>query len=101
MRETQQQAGGDHALAVPADDHWDGAQLRAVGFLDGSVEGVGIDTGDSKIVEFLMPQNTRRAAGRVSQVYEPRYSLVRWPLIPYLRQSLRIVDSASRPEKRR
>ena len=40
-----------------ADDHRDITQLRTVSFLDGSVEGVAVEMGDSEIMEFLVSCN--------------------------------------------
>ena len=57
-------AGGDHAPVAAADDYRNVAQLRAVAFLNGGVEGVAVEMGDGETVEFLVPKDTLRAAGR-------------------------------------
>ena len=43
---------GDHAALAAADDHRLGGKRRIVAFLDRGVEGVAIDMGDGKAVEF-------------------------------------------------
>ena len=51
---------------VTADDHRDITQFRSVSFLDGGVEGIAVEMGDSEIMEFLVVHNPHGAAGRAS-----------------------------------
>jgi hypothetical protein len=49
-----------------ADDHRLVRERRIVAFLDRGIEGVAVDMGDRKRVEFWMPQQTGRPARRAA-----------------------------------
>ena len=78
-----------------ADDYRNVAQLRAVAFLNGGVEGVAVEMGDGETVEFLVPKTRfEPQAGQASASVGGR-----WPQSRHRVSTRSIIGAVSAREK--
>ena len=63
--------GGNNAARAAADDHRLVGKLRIVALFDRRIEGIAVDMGDGKLVQFGMAQQARAAAGAAAAFGRP------------------------------